>query len=249
MRHLIAGNWKMNGLLASLPEIETVAEAAFASPPDVDILICPPATLIWRAVGVAAARIAIGGQDCHAEPSGAFTGETSAEMLRDAGATAVIVGHSERRQYFSESDAAVAAKAQAAWRAGLLAIICVGESEAERDAGRALEVVASQIAHSVPAAATGASTAVAYEPVWAIGTGRTPTIAEITDMHSDIRARLVALLGEAGRGVRILYGGSVKPGNAAEILSTAEVGGALVGGASLKSADFLAIVTAARTKA
>ena len=154
MRHLIAGNWKMNGLAASLPEIELVADAAFKSPPDVDILICPPATLVARAAGAAAARIAIGGQDCHAEPAGAFTGEISAEMLKDAGASAVIVGHSERRQYAGETDAQVAAKARAAWRAGLLAIICVGESEADRDAGRALSMVGGQIAHSVPDGAT-----------------------------------------------------------------------------------------------
>ncbi len=248
MRHLIAGNWKMNGLAASLPEIEAVADAAFKSPPDVDILICPPATLVARAVGVAGARIAIGGQDCHGEPSGAFTGEISAEMLKDAGASAVIVGHSERRQYYGETDAQVAAKARAAWRAGLLAIICVGESEDDRDAGHALDVVGGQIAKSVPEGATGETIAIAYEPIWAIGTGRTPTIAEIADMHADIRARLVERLGEAGRGVRILYGGSVKPGNAAEIRATPEVGGALVGGASLKAADFLAIVAAAGGK-
>jgi triosephosphate isomerase len=248
MRHLIAGNWKMNGLAASLPEIELVADAAFKSPPDVDILICPPATLVARAAGAAAARIAIGGQDCHAEPFGAFTGEISAEMLKDAGASAVIVGHSERRQYAGETDAQVAAKAKAAWRAGLLAIICVGESEAHRDAGQARDVVGGQIAHSVPEGATGDTTAIAYEPIWAIGTGRTPTIAEIADMHADIRARLIERLGEAGQGVRILYGGSVKPGNAAEILATADVGGALVGGASLKAADFLAIVAAAGGK-
>jgi len=248
MRHLIAGNWKMNGLSASLPEIEAVADAAFKSPPDVDILICPPATLVARAVGVAAARIAIGGQDCHAEPSGAFTGEISAEMLKDAGASAVIVGHSERRQYAGETNAQVAAKARAAWRAGLLAIICVGESEDDRDAGHALDLVGGQIAHSVPEGATGETTAVAYEPIWAIGTGRTPTIAEIADMHGDIRARLIDRLGEAGTAVRILYGGSVKPGNAREILAAPEVGGALVGGASLKATDFLAIVAAAGAK-
>ena len=248
MRHLIAGNWKMNGLAASLPEIELVADAAFKTPPDVDILICPPATLVARAVGVAAARIAIGGQDCHAELFGAFTGEISAEMLKDAGASAVIVGHSERRQYAGETDAQVAAKAKAAWRAGLLAIVCVGESEADRDAGRALDVVAGQIGASVPEGATGETTAIAYEPVWAIGTGRTPTLAEIAEMHADIRARLVDRFGEAGRGVRILYGGSVKPGNAAEIRATPEVSGALVGGASLKAADFLAIVAAAGAK-
>ncbi|MGD0144087.1 MAG: triose-phosphate isomerase [Rhizomicrobium sp.] len=248
MRHLIAGNWKMNGLSASLSEVEAVAAAVAGSPPGVDVMICPPATLVARAAGVAASRIAIGGQDCHAEPSGAFTGETSAEMLKDAGASAVIVGHSERRQYSGETDAQVAAKAKAAWRGGLLAIICVGESEADRDADRALEVVRRQIAHSIPAGAIATSTAVAYEPVWAIGTGRTPTIRDISDMHADIRRQLVSRLGDTGRVVRILYGGSVKPGNAREILATAEVGGALVGGASLKAAEFLAIVAAAAPK-
>jgi triosephosphate isomerase (TIM) len=248
MRHLIAGNWKMNGLASSLPEIELVADAAFKSPPDVDILICPPATLVARAVGVAGARIGIGGQDCHAEIFGAFTGEISAEMLKDAGASAVIVGHSERRQYAGETDAQVAAKAQAAWRAGLLAIICVGESETDRNAGGALDVVGAQIAQSVPEGGTGETTAIAYEPIWAIGTGRTPTNTEIAEMHADIRARLVDRLGEAGREVRILYGGSVKPANAVEIRAIPEVAGALVGGASLKAADFLAIVSAAGGK-
>ena len=236
MRKLIAGNWKMNGLGASLGEIEVLDKALGA--PECDVLICPPATLVARAAALGT-RIAIGGQDCHAEISGAFTGDVSAEMLRDAGASAVIVGHYERRQYHAETDAIVAAKAKAAWRAGLVAIICIGETEAERDAGKAYEVCKSQIAGSVPSGATAANTAVAYEPVWAIGTGKTPTVAEIAQMHAHIKAGLPA-------GIRILYGGSVKPSNAREILGLADVGGALVGGASLKAADFLTIVRACK---
>ncbi|HEY0300789.1 MAG TPA: triose-phosphate isomerase, partial [Rhizomicrobium sp.] len=235
---LIAGNWKMNGLGGSLAEIEALALGV--EDPACDILICPPATLVSRAAAAAAgSTVAVGGQDCHAEAAGAFTGDTSAEMLRDAGATAVIVGHSERRQYHGESDAVVAAKAKAAWRAGLGAIICVGETEAERDAGKAYDVCKSQLAGSVPAGATPQNTAIAYEPVWAIGTGKTPTTPDIAAMHAHIKACLPAPL-------RILYGGSVKPSNAAEILGLADVGGALVGGASLKAADFLTIVGGAR---
>jgi triosephosphate isomerase (TIM) len=245
MRPLIAGNWKMNGLAAQLGEIESVARIVAAAAPNADILICPPATLIARAIAAAGARIAIGGQDCHAEASGAFTGDISAEMLKDAGASAVIVGHSERRQYHGETDAIVAAKARAAWRAGLLAIICVGETEGQRNEGNALEVVARQIAGSLPKGAAAEATAIAYEPVWAIGTGRTPTIAEITQMHAHIRECLIGRAGKDGGRMRILYGGSVKPSNAKEILGVAEVGGALVGGASLKSADFQAIFSAA----
>jgi len=248
MRPLVAGNWKMNGLGASLAEIEAVAANIDGASDGPDVLICPPATLVARAAAQAAGRIAIGGQDCHAEPSGAFTGDISAEMLKDAGARFVIVGHSERRQYHGETDRDVAAKARAAWRAGLSAIICVGEIEAERDAGRALDIVAGQIRGSVPDDADGAVTAVAYEPIWAIGTGRTPTNAEIIQMHAHIRAELFALLGAKGGDVRILYGGSVKPTNAGEILALSEVGGALVGGASLKAKDFLEIVRAAPRK-
>jgi triosephosphate isomerase len=236
MRQLIAGNWKMNGLGTSLGEIETVARALAVRPAACDILICPPATLVARAVALNSG-IAIGGQDCHADASGAFTGDISAEMLRDAGATAVIVGHSERRQYHAETDAMVAAKAKAAWRAGLMAIICIGETEAERDAGNARDICARQLAGSIPAGATPANTAIAYEPVWAIGTGRTPTSPEIAAMHAHIRNRVSAPL-------RILYGGSVKPSNAKEILALANVGGALVGGASLKASEFLTIVEA-----
>jgi len=238
MRQLIAGNWKMNGLAAALGEIEALSRALKASPPRCDVLICPPATLVARAAALDSG-VAIGGQDCHAQPSGAFTGDISAEMLKDAGATAVIVGHSERRQYHAETDAVVAAKAKAAWRAGLIAVICIGETEAERDAGRAYDVCKSQLAGSVPAGATAANTAIAYEPVWAIGTGKTPTTPEIAQMHAHIRSCL-------GSDLRILYGGSVKPSNAREILALNDVGGALVGGASLKAADFLTIVEASR---
>ena len=248
MRLLIAGNWKLNGLTASLAEIEKVAAIAAAERPMTDILICPPATLIARAAGVAAGRIAIGGQDCHAEISGAFTGDISAEMLKDAGATAVIVGHSERRQFHDESDAAVAAKARAAWRAGLLAIICIGESQAERESGRALEICAGQLAGSVPQGAAAENTAIAYEPIWAIGTGRTATPADIGQMHAHIRRCLTDRFGAGATAVRILYGGSVKPSNAGEILGIPEVGGALVGGASLIAADFQAIFASAPAK-
>jgi triosephosphate isomerase (TIM) len=249
MRPLIAGNWKMNGTSASLVEIEKIASAVKAMSPPADILICPPATLIERAAKVAAGRIAIGGQDCHAEISGAFTGDISAEMLKDAGASAVIVGHSERRQYHHETDAMVAAKAKAAWRAGLLAIVCIGESDEERSANKALHVCAGQIAGSVPEGATGANTAVAYEPIWAIGTGKTASSADIAQMHAHIRKSLVDKFGEAGKGVRILYGGSMKPSNAAEILAIPDVGGGLIGGASLKSGDFESIFSAVSAKA
>ncbi len=244
MRQLIAGNWKMNGLGASLAEIEQVRNALAQQPAKSDVLLCPPASLIARAAAVAGKDIAIGGQDCRAEPSGAFTGDISAEMLKDAGATSVIVGHSERRQYHGETDVAVAAKARAAWRAGLNAIICIGETDAQREQGDALTVCASQLLASIPNGATPRGTTIAYEPVWAIGTGQTPTSAEIVEVHALIRNHLATRFGEIGREMRILYGGSVKPANACEILSLANVDGALVGGASLKAADFLAIVNA-----
>ncbi len=248
MRPLVAGNWKMNGLGAALAEIEAVAGASGEWRGERDVLICPPATLVARAAVQAAGRIAIGGQDCHTESSGAFTGDISAEMLKDAGADYVVVGHSERRRYHHETDEAVAAKARAGWRAGLSVIICVGETEAERNAAKAVEVVASQLRIGLPTAADGACAAIAYEPVWAIGTGRTPTAKEICEMHSHIRDELLRILGTPGRTVRILYGGSVKPANAREILALPEVGGALVGGASLKAADFLQIIQAAPAK-
>jgi triosephosphate isomerase (TIM) len=242
---LIAGNWKMNGLTAAMAEAKALGEALKAHPSKARIVVCPPATLLaklaWQAGGV----FELGGQDCHPKPSGAYTGDVSAEMLKDAGASWTIVGHSERRQYHGETDALIASKAQAAWRAGLGAIICIGETEDERNAGSEEAVVDRQLAQSVPDGAAAANTAIAYEPVWAIGTGRTPTAGDIARMHAHIREVLVARFGAAGRGIEILYGGSVKPDNAKEILALPDVGGALVGGASLKAADFLAIIGSA----
>ena len=243
MRPLVAGNWKMNGLASSLAELVALKAALAAKAPACDVLVCPPFTLLAQAA-VVKDGFALGGQDCSAKEGGAFTGDISASMLKDAGASHVIVGHSERRQYHGERDGDVAAKAGAAWRAGLGAIICIGETEAQRYAGDANNICASQVDGSVPGAATAANTTIAYEPVWAIGTGRTPTTADIIAMHGHIRNCLVRRLGEAGRGIRILYGGSVKPGNAADILNLPEVNGALVGGASLKASDFLSIITA-----
>jgi triosephosphate isomerase len=240
---LIAGNWKMNGLRSeSQARVADLRRAVAESRPGCDLLVCPPATVIDGVVhGLAGSGIAVGGQDCHAEEKGAFTGDIAAPMLAELGCGYVIVGHSERRRDHGEDDARVRAKAAAAHKAGLVAIICLGEREADRDAGRAEQVVASQLAGSWPEGATGADTVVAYEPVWAIGTGRTPTRGEIADIHAGLRSRLVARLGEAGRSVRLLYGGSVGPKNAQEILAVPDVDGALVGGASLKVDDFLAI--------
>jgi triosephosphate isomerase len=241
-RPLVAGNWKMNGLSASAAELAKIEQGARALPPAVDMLICPPATLLARfAAAVAGGRVRLGGQDCHAEPAGAFTGDLSAEMLRDAGASAVIVGHSERRAYHRETDADVRAKALAAWRAGLCAIVCVGETRGEREEGRALATVGGQLDGSVPEGATADNLVVAYEPVWAIGSGLTPTPIDIAEMHGFIRERLVSRFGTAGQDMRILYGGSVKPSNAKELMSVRDVDGALVGGASLKADEFLAI--------
>ncbi len=240
---LVAGNWKMNGLASALVEVEAIARAAESAPDRVQVAIAPPFTLIARAKGAAGSRLRIGGQDCHANPAGAHTGCVSAPMLVDTGCDFAIVGHSERRTDNGETDAVVKAKAAAAIGAGLTAIICVGETEAERDAGRHLDVVGTQVDGSLPDAAD--SVVIAYEPVWAIGTGRTPATADVDEMHNAIRARLVARYGDAGRGILILYGGSVKPSNAAELFGVPEVGGALVGGASLKAADFLPIIAAA----
>jgi len=245
LRQLIAGNWKMNGLGADLAELE-VLRRGLPSPAVCDVLVCPPASLIARAVGAVDGAFAIGAQDCHEKPSGAFTGDISAEMLKDAGASAVIVGHSERRQYHHESDAQIAAKARAAWRAGLSAIICIGESESQRDAGEASQICHDQIAASVPKEATQANTAIAYEPIWAIGTGKTPSQDEIAAMHAHIRQCLIGHLGETAKRVRILYGGSVKAANAEAILALPDVNGALVGGASLKAQEFLGIISSAR---
>ena len=245
MRPLIAGNWKMHGTAAALGEVLSIAQGVADEAPDCDVLVCPPFTLIARAAAAADGRVAIGAQDCHKEPEGAFTGDVSAEMLRDAGASAVIVGHSERRRYHGETDLDVAMKTSAAWRVGLLAILCVGETGQEHDQGLATDVVARQLDGSLPLGANPVTTAIAYEPVWAIGSGRTPSAAQIGEMHSFIRRRLADRLGGDGEGLRILYGGSVKPANAASILSLPNVNGALVGGASLIAREFLPIIRAA----
>ena len=243
-RPLVAGNWKMNGLRSALKELTAMAEGYDAGlRAKVDLLVCPPATLVYVASAAAiGTRIAIGGQDCHANASGAHTGDLSAEMLADAGASCVIVGHSERRADHGETDATVKAKAAAAHRAGLVAIVCVGETRAEREAGRTLAVVRRQLRGSVPDGATPDTLVVAYEPVWAIGTGLTPTTADVAEVHAMIRAELRKIVGkDAAPAVRILYGGSVKPSNAAELMAVADVDGALVGGASLKAGDFMGI--------
>ena len=245
MRQLVAGNWKMNGVSADLSELDALRQGL--STPACEVLVCPPASLIARAASATKDVFALGGQDCSPEASGAFTGDISAEMLKDAGASYVIVGHSERRQYHRERDTDVAGKARAAWRAGLSAIICVGETETERDQGQAKPICHGQIRGSVPLEANSKNTAIAYEPVWAIGTGKTPSDQDIAAMHAHIRGCLIAHLGDVGKEMRILYGGSVKPSNAAAILSLDEVNGALVGGASLKARDFLAIIAAARS--
>jgi triosephosphate isomerase len=245
-KKLIAGNWKMNGLAAELSQARAVAASLGREPAAVRTAICPPATLVERmASALKGTSVLCGGQDCHAEASGAFTGDISAEMLADAGASLVIVGHSERRAAYGETDGIVAAKARAALRAELEPIICVGETLAERQAGQTLEVVTRQTRGSAPAELAGRAFAIAYEPVWAIGTGLTPTSAEIEEAHAAIRLMLIDTFGEHGQSAPILYGGSCKPSNAGEILALAEVGGALVGGASLKAEDFLAIIRAA----
>lgn len=244
-RTLIAGNWKMNGLMASLGEVGAVkAFVQSEASRDVDVALCLPATLISAAAHVMlGSALRAGGQDCHAEASGPYTGDVSAPMLADAGVHYVIIGHSERRAGHHETDADVRAKAQAALDAGLVPIICVGETRPEREAGRAVQVVAGQLAGSVPD--TGQKAVIAYEPVWAIGTGLTPTLDDIAEMHDDIRARLRARFGEGGETMPILYGGSMKPGNAAEILTVGNVNGGLIGGASLKAADFIEIIRCA----
>ena len=246
-RPLIAANWKMNGLKADgVALAQAVAARAKSAGTALagEVLISPPATLIDAVAGaIAGAPVLLGGQDCHAQTSGAFTGDIAAAMLKDLGASHVILGHSERRTLHGETDAEVAAKVAAARAAGLIAIVCVGETEAQRDSGDTLAVIVGQIDGSIPDGATVAEIVVAYEPVWAIGTGRTPTLAEIVDVHQAIRARLASKI-SGGAAIRILYGGSVKPSNAVEVLALADVDGALVGGASLKPDDFWAIVTA-----
>jgi triosephosphate isomerase len=244
-RPLVAGNWKMNGLKRSVVELEAIVRDSRELRERVDLMVCPPATLIERFAAVADG-VAIGGQDCHTEPSGAFTGDIAAEMLADLGATAVIVGHSERRSYHAETDDEVRRKVEAAWRAGLTAILCVGESREDRVGGRTLKVVGAQLQGSLPDRARPDALVIAYEPVWAIGSGLTPTPQDVAEVHGFIRSQAAARLGAAGQGVRILYGGSVKPANAIELMAVPDIDGALVGGASLKAEEFLAIAAACR---
>ena len=242
-RKLAAGNWKMNGSAADLSE---VAALLAANPtPTVDLLLCPPATLLAQMNWAKKDHpLALGGQDCHQNPKGAHTGDISAAMLAGAGATHVILGHSERRADHADTDALVQAKSLAAQTAGLIAVICIGETLSQRETGATLTVVGTQLAGSTPDSATGANTVIAYEPVWAIGTGLVPTLEQIAEVHASIRAALNARFGAEGANFRILYGGSVKPSNAAEIFGVPDVDGALVGGASLKSADFSPIIAA-----
>jgi len=248
LRALIAGNWKMNGLRAQLAEAQAVRDGLASASYAAEVMICPPATLLVPTASMLeGSPVLLGGQDCHSEASGAFTGDIAAEMLADAGARGVIVGHSERRSMHGELDRTVRAKAGAAHRAGLTAIVCVGETAGEREAGLTERVVRRQLEGSLPDGATAENTVVAYEPVWAIGTGLTPTTADVARVHAAIREALTARFGREGAGMRILYGGSVKPSNAAELLAVANVDGALVGGASLKASDFLGIIAAYRS--
>jgi triosephosphate isomerase (TIM) len=243
IRPLIAGNWKMNGLKASIPEFEAMLAGAAGVAAKCDLLVCPPATLVAAFAEKTrdANTLAIGAQDCHPKASGAHTGDVSAEMLADAGAKAIIVGHSERRADHGESDAVVRQKAEAVWRAGLTAIVCIGETREQRDAGKTLDLCGSQLKGSLPEGSTAVNLVVAYEPVWAIGTGLTPTVGDVEQVHRFVRETLTSRFKGEGASVRILYGGSVKPSNAVELMGVANVNGALVGGASLKAADFLAI--------
>jgi triosephosphate isomerase len=242
IRPLVAGNWKMNGTRDSLNELKAMAEGAPALSREIDMLICPPATLLYVATAlVTDSPLKIGAQDCHTAPSGAFTGDISAAMIADCFGTFVIVGHSERRTFHGENDALVRAKAEAAIAADLTAIVCIGETEAERKSGSTLDVLRTQLAGSVPDGATAETVVIAYEPVWAIGTGLTPTTGDVEEAHAFMRAELKTRFGGEGAKMRILYGGSVKPSNASELMAVANVDGALIGGASLKSSDFLAI--------
>lgn len=249
IRPLVAGNWKMNGTRENLAEIKAMVDGFGADLTDgIDALICPPATLLYVATALAeSGALSIGAQDCHVEQSGAFTGDISAQMIADCLASHVLVGHSERRTFHSESNETVRAKAEAAKAAGLIRVICIGETEAERKSGDTLKVLGSQLAGSVPDGATAEDTVIAYEPVWAIGTGLTPTVADIAAAHGFIRTEMKTRFGGEGALMRLLYGGSVKPGNAAELLGIADVDGALIGGASLKASDFLAICKACRS--
>lgn len=242
IRPLIAGNWKMNGLKGSAAEFDAMLNGAADVAAKTDLLVCPPATLIAAFADKARARkVAVGAQDCHPKASGAHTGDIGAEMLADAGATAIIVGHSERRADHGEGDALIRQKAEAAWRAGVIAIVCIGETQGQRDAGQTLDILRRQLDGSLPDGSTAANLIVAYEPVWAIGTGLTPTAQDVEQIHGFIRELLTSRFKAEGARMRILYGGSVKPSNAAELMAVKNVNGALVGGASLKAADFLAI--------
>ncbi|WP_028136193.1 triose-phosphate isomerase [Bradyrhizobium japonicum] len=242
IRPLIAGNWKMNGLKPQAAEFEAMLDGAAGVTGKADLLVCPPATLIAAFAEKARGKnVAVGAQDCHPKASGAHTGDIAAEMLVDAGASAIIVGHSERRADHGEGDALIRQKAEAAWRAGATAIVCVGETQGQRDAGQTLEILRGQLGGSLPDGSTAANLVVAYEPVWAIGTGLTPTAKDVEQIHEFIRELLTTRFKAEGSGMRILYGGSVKPSNAAELMAVSNVNGALVGGASLKAADFLAI--------
>jgi len=243
IRPLIAGNWKMNGLKAAKAEFEAMLEGADRVVAKADLLVCPPATLVSAFADAARGTklLAVGAQDCHPKASGAHTGDISAEMLADAGATSIIVGHSERRADHGERDVLVRQKAEAVWRAGLTAIVCIGETQQQRDAGQTLDICRGQLALSLPDGSRADKLIVAYEPVWAIGTGLTPTVADVQQIHQFIRDLLIARFNGEGARMRILYGGSVKPSNAAELMAIANVNGALVGGASLKAADLLAI--------
>jgi triosephosphate isomerase len=253
IRPLIAGNWKMNGLKASIAELEAMLAGAAGVAAKCDLLVCPPATLVaaFAEKAKGSKALTIGAQDCHPKASGAHTGDLSAEMLADAGARAIIVGHSERRADHGESDALVRQKAEAVWRAGLTAIVCIGETRAQRDAGKTLEICGTQLKTleicgtqlkgSLPEGSTSARLVVAYEPVWAIGTGLTPTTGDVEQVHRFIRETLTSRFKGEGASIRILYGGSVKPSNAAELMAVANVNGALIGGASLKASDFLTI--------
>jgi triosephosphate isomerase len=245
IRPLIAGNWKMNGLKSSQAEFEAMLAGASEVAAKADLLVCPPATLIAAFAEQArgSKTLAVGAQDCHPKSSGAHTGDISAEMLADAGATAIIVGHSERRADHGETDLLVRQKAEAVWRAGLTAIVCIGETQRRRDAGQTLDICRGQLNLSLPDAARSDNLVVAYEPVWAIGTGVTPTVRDVEQIHRFIREFLMARFSSEGARIRILYGGSVKPSNARELMAVANVNGALVGGASLKAADFLAIAS------
>ena len=238
-RKLAAGNWKMNGTPAMLAEVDALDTGTGC-----EVLLCPPATLLAQMNDRAKGRIAIGGQDCHPLAGGAHTGDIAAAMLKDAGATYVILGHSERRADHGETDTKIAAKTRAAWTAGLTAILCIGETLAERETGQTLDVIGTQLAGALPDGATAATLVIAYEPVWAIGTGRVPTLEQIGEVHDFIRAALETRFGAEGAAMRVLYGGSVKPSNAAKIFAVANVDGALVGGASLKAADFNGIIGA-----